>query len=70
MPSDGLNQDWLSGLAKQAETEQMMAAMGQWATYMRRYYEAMCEQGFTPEQAMTLVIEFQRDTNRGKRGES
>jgi hypothetical protein len=42
-----------------AESEQAKAGLKEFAGYIRTYYEALVEDGFTPEQALELSSSYQ-----------
>jgi len=54
------DEQFLQDLKIQSGIEQAISGLVNMAVLLHRYYAALKDEGFTPQQAMSIVLDFQR----------
>jgi len=61
-----MDKDLAAKLSMAQQLDQAMAAIETASAVIRAYYDNLVKVGFTPDQAMTLTLDFQRVTLSNK----
>jgi hypothetical protein len=61
-----MDKDLAAKLSMAQQLDQAMAAIETASVVIRAYYDNLVKVGFTPDQAMTLTLDFQRVTLSNK----
>ena len=61
-----MDKDLAARLSMAQQLDQTVAAIETASIFIRAYYDNLVKVGFTPEQAMTLTLDFQRVTFSNK----